>query len=179
MARTIGKNGLELIKHFEGCFSSIPNSAALGKIKPKPVTNLHNTEQMVYSYRCSANVATIGWGNTRWADDTPVVDGDECTLAEANELYETEVDEFAHNVDKLVTNPHVTQNMFDALVSFAYNAGVGNLRASTLLKTVNAGNFAGCREQFMRWNKAGGKELLGLTRRRSAEADLFETPDNQ
>lgn len=179
MSRTIGENGLELIKHFEGCYSSVPGSAALGKIKPKPVTNLKNEEQSVYSYRCSANVATIGWGNTRWADDEPVQDGDECTLADANSLFAVEVAEFAHNVDKLITNPHVTQNMFDALVSFAYNAGVGNLKASTLLKTVNAGDFHGVREQFMRWNKAGGKELPGLTKRRVAEATLFETPDDE
>ena len=67
----------------------------------------------------------------------------------------------------------VTQNQFDALVSFTYNLGAGNLRSSTLLKKLNAGDYAGAADEFPKWNKAGGKELAGLTRRRNAERDLF------
>lgn len=172
----VGPNGIALVQKFEGCYSSVPNSSVLGKIKPKPVSNLSDLEQVVYSYRCSANVATIGWGNTRWADGEPVQDGDAITLEQANQLFDTEINEFAEGVAKLIKT-EVSQNMFDALVCFAFNVGLGNLKNSTLLKMVNAGQFDQCREQFMRWNKAGGKELPGLSRRRAAEADLFETPD--
>lgn len=171
-----GPHGVALIQHFEGCYSSVPNSAANGKIKPKPVTNLHNLEQTVYSYRCSANVPTIGWGNTKWTDGSPVQDGDECTLEDANILFAQELAEFSHGVDKLV-KVGITQNQFDALVCFAYNVGLGALRSSTLLKMVNSEQFHLCRENFLKWNKAGGRELAGLTKRRTAEADLFETPD--
>lgn len=172
----VGPNGIALVQKFEGCYSSVPNSSVLGKIKPKPVSNLSDLGQVVYSYRCSANVATIGWGNTRWADGEPVQDGDAITLEQANQLFDTEINEFAEGVARLIKT-EVSQNMFDALVCFAFNVGLGNLKNSTLLKMVNAGQFDQCREQFMRWNKAGGKELPGLSRRRAAEADLFETPD--
>ena len=67
----------------------------------------------------------------------------------------------------------LNQNQFDALVSWVYNLGPANLQASTLLKVLNAGDYAGVPAQIMRWNKAGGKVLEGLTRRRQAEADLF------
>jgi GH24 family phage-related lysozyme (muramidase) len=67
----------------------------------------------------------------------------------------------------------LTQNQFDAMVSWVYNLGSGNLNASTLLKVLNSGDYAGVPEQLLRWNKAGGRVLEGLTRRRQAEADLF------
>lgn len=173
-----GPHGVALIQHFEGCYSSVPNGAANGKIKPKPVSNLHDLNQTVYSYRCSANVPTIGWGNTKWTDGSPVQDGDECTLDDANVLFAQELAEFGHGVDKLLKAP-VTQNQFDALCCFAYNVGLGALRSSTLLKVINAGQYHLARENFLKWNKAGGRELAGLTKRRTAEADLFETPDDE
>jgi len=68
------------------------------------------------------------------------------------------------------------ENHFCAWVSFAYNAGLGNLQKSTLLRILNVNpNDAGIRDLFMRWSKAGRKELAGLTRRRKAEADLYFT----
>ena len=67
----------------------------------------------------------------------------------------------------------INQNQFDAMVSFTYNLGCANLKSSTLLKKVNKGDFAGATKEFPRWNKAGGRVLAGLTRRRKAEADLF------
>jgi GH24 family phage-related lysozyme (muramidase) len=67
---------------------------------------------------------------------------------------------------------------YDALVSFAYNCGEGNLGKSTLLKKVNANDFAGAAKEFAKWNKGGGKVLAGLTRRRASEALLFQNiPD--
>jgi lysozyme len=75
---------------------------------------------------------------------------------------------------KVPLEPH----QFDALVSFAYNCGEGNLGKSTLLEKVNGGDFAGAAKEFARWNKGGGKVLAGLTRRRASEALLFQNiPD--
>lgn len=72
----------------------------------------------------------------------------------------------------------LNQDQFDALVSFTFNLGEGNLKQSTLLKKVNAGDFAGAAKEFPRWNKADGKVLAGLVRRRASEALLFQSvPD--
>jgi lysozyme len=74
----------------------------------------------------------------------------------------------------------LTQNQFDALVSLCYNIGSGNLISSTLVKMLKAGNDkAEVAKQFLRWNKAAGKELAGLTRRRNAEAELFLGHDDE
>lgn len=70
----------------------------------------------------------------------------------------------------------VNPNQYSALVSFAYNCGVGALRTSTLLKKLNSGDIDGAEGEFLKWNKAGGKVVAGLTRRREAEALLFSTP---
>jgi GH24 family phage-related lysozyme (muramidase) len=78
---------------------------------------------------------------------------------------------FAAKVDKLVKKP--TQNQFDALVSFAYNVGTGALSGSTLLKKHNAGEYLEAQEQFLRWDKAAGKVLAGLIKRRAHEAALY------
>lgn len=67
----------------------------------------------------------------------------------------------------------LTQGQFDATVSFTYNLGAGSLSTSTLLRKLNAGDYAGAADEFLRWNKAGGKVLNGLTRRREAERALF------
>ena len=82
------------------------------------------------------------------------------------------VTNFSSGVSKLL-KIQVTQNQFDALVDFAYNVGIGNLKSSTLLKKVNAKNFSGAALEFIKWNKADGKVLPGLTKRRTAEKDLF------
>jgi len=79
---------------------------------------------------------------------------------------------FERDVRKAVKVP-LTDYQFDALVSFTYNCGSGALNKSTLLKKLNAGDFAGAAREFKKWNKAGGKELKGLTRRRNSEAVMF------
>jgi lysozyme len=127
------------------------------------------------AYQCSAKVWTIGWGNTFYENGTPVRQGDKITQDRANELFEFVVNEFAVGVEKLLTKT-VNENQFSALVCFAYNVGTGNFAKSTLLKKVNANpNDATIANEFLRWNKAGGKELLGLTRRRTAESKLYFT----
>jgi lysozyme len=83
-----------------------------------------------------------------------------------------DVARFEDGVNKLVTYT-INQNQFDALVDFSFNLGLGNLGSSTLLKKLNAGDIKGAAEEFLRWDKAGGKVLAGLTKRRKAERDLF------
>ena len=94
------------------------------------------------------------------------------TQEQAEEMLRDEMAEYEGYVNRLVT-VELNQNQFDAMVSWVYNLGGGNLASSTLLKVLNAGDYDGVPAQMMRWNKAGGKVLEGLTRRRQAEADLF------
>ena len=144
---TLNKAGADLIKSFEGC-----------KLK---------------AYQCSAKKWTIGYGNTFFEDGTPVKIGDAITQDKAEKMFGLIADEFAGKVAKLVPS-HITPNQFGALVSFAYNCGVVNLQKSTLLKKVNANpNDPSIRAEIMKWNRAGGKILAGLTRRREAEANLY------
>jgi lysozyme len=149
--------GANLIQHFEG-------------VKEKCGPDLYK------SYRCPANVATIGWGHTnhhgrkfdassRW------------TMEECNAAFFEDMAGFEMAVRRLVKVP-LAPHQFDALVSFTYNCGEGNLSKSTLLKRVNAGDFEGAAKEFHKWNKGGGKVLAGLTRRRASEALLFQNiPD--
>lgn len=83
--------------------------------------------------------------------------------------------DYAPAVEELITVP-LNQHQFDSLVSFTYNVGTGALRDSTLRRRLNAGEYGAVREELAKWNKAGGTVLPGLTRRRAAEADLFEAP---
>lgn len=143
----LNKESADLIKAFEGC-----------KLK---------------AYQCSALRWTIGFGNTFFEDGTPVKMGDAITQEKANQLFEIIANDFSQKVAKLVTSK-VTLNQFGALTSFAYNCGIANLQKSTLLKKVNANpNDPSIRAEFAKWNKAGGKVLAGLTRRREAEAKLY------
>ena len=136
---------------------------------------LHKYEGLVLdAYLCPAKVPTIGYGNTFYEDGSKVKMGDKITKERAIELFENILENnFASQVKRLIKS-RVTNNQFSALVSFAYNVGIGNLKRSTLLKLVNSNpNDPAIRAQFMRWNRAGGKVLLGLTRRRESEADLY------
>jgi lysozyme len=122
------------------------------------------------AYLCPAGVWTIGWGRT-----TNVKRGDTCTQAQADAWLAQEYDAFEKKVGALVHVP-VTANQLGALVSFAYNVGIGALGSSTLLRLLNAGHPDQAAAQFGRWNKAGGKVLAGLSKRRAAEAALFAKP---
>ena len=119
------------------------------------------------AYKCPAGVWTIGYGHIKG-----VKEGMTITEHQAEEMLKSELNEYEGYINNLVT-AELNQNQFDAMVSWVYNLGGGNLKASTLLKVLNAGDYAGVPAQMMRWNKAGGKVLEGLTRRRQAEADLF------
>lgn len=146
----LNKAGADLIKSFEGC--------------------------KLDAYKCSANKTTIGYGNTYYEDGSLVQMGDRITQERAESLFELIADSFASKVKPLITS-NVNSNQFDSLVSFAYNCGIGNLKSSTLLRKVNANpNDPTIRAEFEKWNKASGKVLAGLTRRRKAEADLYFKP---
>jgi lysozyme len=124
------------------------------------------------AYQDSVKIWTIGFGTTFYPDGSPVKQGDSITEEKADFLLKWQVLEKSVGVDALVKN--VNQNQFDALVSFAYNVGVTNLKKSTLLKKVTVNpNDKTIEAEFLKWNKAGGKELAGLTKRRQAEADLY------
>ena len=153
----LNKLGIDLMHFFEGC--------------------------KLEAYECSGSLPlpkdkkffTIGWGNTFYENGTPVKKGDKITQDRANSLFVFVANKFADEIKKLIKS-NLSENQFSALVCFAYNVGTGNLAKSTLLKKVNANpNDPSIANEFLRWNKAGGKELLGLTRRRTAESKLYFT----
>ena len=145
--RKISNKGLELIQEFEG-FSSV-------------------------AYLCPAKIPTIGYGNTFWEDGRKVRLGEQISKTKALELLEFVANkDFADKIFPLI-KVEVNQNQFDAMVSLAYNIGVGAFSNSTLLKRVNAKDFIGAGNEFLKWDKSGGKPLLGLTRRRQREKELF------
>ncbi|GHC19353.1 lysozyme [Aidingimonas halophila] len=121
------------------------------------------------AYRDAVGIPTIGYGHTKTAEM-----GQEITEAQALELLQSDVESFEDAVRDAV-NVTITQNMFDALVSFAFNVGIGAFRDSTLLKKLNDHDYNGAADELLRWTKAGGKELAGLVKRREDERDLFLT----
>jgi lysozyme len=139
-----GENGIKLMHHFEGC--------------------------KLEAYKCPAGVLTIGYGHT----GPDVFPGLVITQERADELFAMRLEkEFEPGAGaKLRRLP--TQNQFDAMVSLAYNIGVGNFQRSTLVTLFNRADFIGASGQFMAWTKAAGKEMLGLKRRRHAERMVFD-----
>jgi lysozyme len=146
----VSQDGIDLIKSFEGC--------------------------KLEAYKCPAGVWTIGYGST----GAHVKEGMSITLADAERMLVNDLDRFERDVTWLAKVP-LKQCQFDALVSFAYNVGsdidsdaiAEGLGDSTLMRKLNSGDVSGSAEEFKKWNKAGGKVLSGLTRRREAERLLF------
>ena len=138
----ISKNGIDLIKRFEGC--------------------------RLTSYKCPSGVYTIGYGHT-----DGVKKGLKISQKQAEIFLKEDIAEFENGVKKAVSVP-LTQNQFDALVSFTYNIGLGAFKTSTLLKKLNAKDYGGASKEFLRWNKSNGVILNGLKRRRNAEKALFD-----
>jgi len=120
------------------------------------------------AYRCAANVLTIGYGTTKG-----VTEDMEITKEKAESLLKEEMHEYEGYINDMVKVP-LEQNQFDSMVSWVFNLGSGNLSSSTLLKKLNDSEYDEVPAQIKRWNKAGGKVLDGLIRRREAEALLFE-----
>jgi lysozyme len=122
---------------------------------------------MLVAYQCSANVWTIGYGHTKTAWK-----GKTINLEQANELLQEDLQTFANAVNQLV-KVDLTQNQFDALVSFVFNIGIDAFKYSTMLRMLNKGEYGEAAKQFDKWNKVGIKRIEGLVRRREAEKALF------
>jgi len=141
----------EIIKQFEGC-----------RLK---------------AYKDSAGVWTVGYGTIMYPNGIKVKEGDICTQDEAVTFLKYEVILKSQSVNAFTSNYNLTQNQFDALVSFAYNLGVGALQKSALLKKIKHNpNDPSIEVEFMKWVNAGGKKIKGLVKRRQQEATLYFTP---
>lgn len=145
--RTLDTFGYKLIQQFEGL-----------KLK---------------AYQDSVGIWTIGYGNITYLDGTKVKKGDEITREQADLMFKSTANKFALEVAKLI-NVCLTQNQFNALVSLAYNIGLGAFKGSTLLKKVNNNpNDKSIANEFLKWKYAGGKVIQGLLNRRIKESDVY------
>lgn len=149
----------DLIKAFEGCHSS--------------------------PYLCPAKLWTIAYGHVLYPDQARLktdqrssylLKPDHNRVWDADEidaLLAADLSRFQNGVSRLCPAANDSQPQFDAIVSFAFNLGLGNLQSSTLRMKYNRGDTQGAADEFLKWNKCNGKVLAGLTRRRVAERNLF------
>jgi len=146
------------------------------KIDLKGILLLEELEGLkLNAYKCSANVWTIGLGNTFYDDGSKVKEGDKITKDKAYYLFNLIATKFEKSINLLVKKP-LTQNQFNALFCFVYNIGTTGFKNSTLLRLVNINpNDANIAKQFLKWNKIAGKESKGLTNRRIKESALYFT----
>jgi GH24 family phage-related lysozyme (muramidase) len=149
--RTVGLAGLTLIREFEGCAKLRPDG--LFEAYPDPGTG--------------GAPWTIGWGAT----GPDIGPGTVWTRAECDARLEADIARHAAQVSAVLGDARTSEHQFDALVSFHYNTGA--IARATLTRRHIAGDFAGAASEFARWNRAGGRVLAGLTRRRVAEARLY------
>ena len=166
----LSKAGAELMHRFEG-------------FRDKP-------------YLCPAHIWTIGYGHVLYQEqirlpvarvpgkDIPMIrsefplrykDNRVWSKDEINELFKDDVGAFERGVLRLAPGLDGRQGAFDACVSFAFNAGLGNFQRSQIRMRINRGDWEGAAEAFMQWTRGGGKELPGLVKRRKAEVALFKT----
>ncbi|KPL69665.1 hypothetical protein SZ64_17125 [Erythrobacter sp. SG61-1L] len=149
--RRIGPNGIALIQSFEGCARQ--RADGLFEAYPDPGTG--------------GPPWTIGWGATGRGIGPDTV----WTRRQCDARLEADLALYADAVDRALGDAPTSQPQFDALVSFHYNTGA--IGRATLTRRHAAGDFSGAAREFARWNRAGGKVLKGLTRRREAEALLY------
>lgn len=145
---------IALIKQFEGYGRDIGNGMV--RAYPDPATG--------------RDPFTIGRGTT----GPDVREGTVWTKEKAEARFEAHVIEFAAGVRRLLGNAATTENQLSAMISLAYNIGLGNFGESTLLKKHKAGDYAGAAAEFDRWSRANGKVMAGLVRRRKAEREMYE-----
>ncbi len=160
---------IDLVKSFEGIHDG--DLSVIG-LQPK---------------MCPAGIWTVGYGRALRSKTTnaflkgasgkaeALAKYPALTVAQAEAMLAFDLNDFSAKVQGLI-KVKVNVNQFGALVSFAYNLGTGNLASSTLLKKLNAGDYAGASVEFLKWDKAGGNILKGLTLRRTAEMTLFLQP---
>ena len=145
--RTLDTFGYKLIQQFEGL-----------KLK---------------AYQDNVGIWTIGYGNITYLDGSKVKKGDEITREQADLMFKQTANKFALDVANLI-EVCLTQNQFNALVSLAYNIGIGAFKISTLLKIVNASpNDPTIRNEFLKWKIASGKVIQGLLNRRIKESEVY------
>jgi lysozyme len=142
----ITAEGLSLIKQFEG-FRSV-------------------------AYRDAVGIWTIGYGHTAMAGAPEVMPSMTITQSEGEQILARDIEQFARGVRQVLAVT-LSDRQFSALVSFAFNVGLGNFRKSSVLSAANRSDFAAVVRRLQLWNKAGGRVLPGLVRRRAAEAALF------
>ena len=143
----INKEGIDLIKKFEGC-----------RLK---------------AYKCPAGIWTIGYGNTFYEDGMKVKEGDVITQERAESLAAFVITQFAVTIAPFIKQP-LTDNQFSACVSLSYNIGQGNFKKSSVFKKLNVNpNDPTIADSFRLWNKGGGQVLAGLVKRREAEIALY------
>lgn len=152
---TISDHGVELIKRFEGCARVRPDGMV--EAYPDPGTG--------------GAPWTIGWGAT----GSDIGPGTCWHQSQCDERLEEDIARHAKDVLRALEGAPTTQNQFDALVSFHYNTGA--IHRATLTRKHKAGDFEGAASEFARWNKAAGRVMAGLTRRRAAEAKLYRSAD--
>lgn len=150
-AHTVGPRGIALIKQFEGCEKKRPD----GKIEAYPDPG------------SGCDPWTIGWGAT----GPGIARGVVWTQQQCDDRLVSDLVKYAAAVSKAIGSAPTTQNQFDALVSFHYNTGA--IAKATLTKKHIAGDYKGAKAEFAKWNRAGGRVMAGLTRRRAAEAEVY------
>jgi len=166
--RTINQATVDLVKQFEGLGDGDKSTTAIDP------------------YLDPVDIWTIGWGHAitydgrflkGTADQAQVkaLYPNGITVDQATSLLQTDLMNAGRDVSSVVTVA-LNDNQFGALTSFTFNLGIGNLKSSTLLRKLNAGDYAGAADQFLVWNKAGGQVMAGLTKRREAERSLFLSP---
>ena len=155
----ISEAGIQLIKSFEGCQTT--------------------------PYRCPAGLWTAGYGHVLYPDQARLKTPERSAYPlrtehnrvfandEIDTLLEQDLQRFENGVSRLCPASDGSQPQFDAIVSFAFNVGLGNLQSSTLRMKYNRGDYTGAADEFLKWNKSSGKVLQGLVRRREAERVLF------
>lgn len=144
------KNGLSLLKEFEGC--------------------------SLVAYKCVAGYYTIGYGNTTYLDGSKVEENDKIDFALAEQLLINTVADFEKQVKLLLDNLYLPEICIDSLVCLAYNIGTTAFAKSTLLKKIKAdkNDLEAIEKEWLRWDKANGKVIKGLTNRRNREFELYK-----
>lgn len=158
-SRQIGRAGTDLIKRFEGCARL--RRDGLVEAYPDPGTG--------------GDPWTIGWGATGAGlkKGERIGPGTVWTQAQCDTRLAKDLKRYARDVARAIGDTPTSQNQFDAMVSFHYNTGA--IGRATLTKKHKLGDYAGAAREFARWNKAGGRVLKGLVRRRSEEARLYSS----
>lgn len=144
---------IALVKQFEGYAKELPDGGAIAY--PDPGTN--------------GPPWTIGFGST----GPDIHRGTVWTRAQCEARLADDLNKFSSGVSAAIGSAETTQHQFDAMLSLAYNVGLANFKSSTLLKKHKAGDYSGAAAEFAKWNRAAGRVMAGLTRRREAEATLY------